>query len=313
MPKLPVILTAAAAVAFFMLPALAELGSDNPTDAALLTQREVEAGCDTSTTPPTCPSGMANVFNSGTFDIASPPAQTTFTPTKRVRRDKFGVVGPFTLNNGLTEKDLDNIVYPDATQPEKDQLVEGLQFFTMFHTAAQGLGPINNQPACIGCHLNAAEAVKSKGLLHAQDCLPPSLNSTCNNVSNVTRAARSTPTNFEFTSLDPNTGGGRAPDNLDALTNTGRTEAFTTFGDFAPNRADAASNPTGIGFLDPLDGTTLNIVTGQIAQPFGGFVQHHRPVGLDCVTKPLPPVALDANLNGTLAPSGTFQRSVGQR
>ena len=310
MRKLSVILTAAAAVALSAFPASAELGSDNPTDATLLTQREMEAGCDTSTTPPTCPS---NVFNSGTFDIASPPAGTTFIPVKRVPRDKFGVVGPFTLNNGLTENDLDNIVYPDATKTEKDQLVEGLQFFTTFHTAAQGLGPINNQPACIGCHLNAAEAVKSKGLLHGRDCLPPNLNSTCSNVSNVTRAARSTPTNFEFTSLDPNTGGGRAPDNLDALTNTGRTAAFTTFGDFDPNHPDAASNPTGIGFFDPLDGTTANIVTGTTAQPFGGFVQHHRPAGLDCLTKPLPPIALDANLNGTPAPTGAFQRSVGQR
>jgi hypothetical protein len=262
MRKLPVILTAAAAVAFVTLPASAELGSNNPTDAALLTQREVEAGCDTSATPPTCPSGTTNVFNSGTFDIASPPAGTTFTPVKRVRRDKFGVVGPFMLNNGLTEKDLDNLVYPDATKPEKDKLVEGLQFFTMFHTAAQGLGPINNQPACIGCHLNAAEAIKSKGLLRGQDCLPSNSNSTCSNVSNVTRAARSTPTNFAFTSFDPNTGGGRAPDNLDVLTNTGRTAAFTTFGDFDPNHADAATNPTGIGFFDPLDGTTANIVTG---------------------------------------------------
>jgi hypothetical protein len=25
----------------------------------------------------------------------------------------------------------------------------------------------------------------------------------------------------------------------------------------------------------------------------------------DCLTKPLPPIALDANLNGTLAPTGT--------
>jgi hypothetical protein len=314
MRKLPVILATAAAVAFFTAPALAELGSNNPTDAALLTQREVEAGCDTSTTPPTCPSGTANVFNSGTFDIGSPPTGTTFAPVKRVRRDKFGVVGPFMLNNGLSATDLDNLVYPDATSTEKNSLVEGLQFFTMFHTAAQGLGPINNQPACIGCHLNAAEAIKSKELLQGQDCLPPNLNSTCSNVSNVTRAARSTPTNFEFTSLDPNTGGGRAPDNLDALTNTGRTAAFTTFGDFDPNHADAASNPTGIGFYDPLDGTTLNIVTGTTAQPFGGLVQHHRPAGLDCLTKPLPPVALDANLNGTLGlPSDTFQRSVGQR
>jgi hypothetical protein len=313
MRKLSVALIVAMVTGTPTLPIYAELGSNNPTDATLLTEREVEAGCDTATTPPTCPSGTANVFNSGIFDIASPPAGTMFTPVKRVRRDKFGVVGPFTLNNGLTERDLDNLVYPDATKTEKDQLVEGVQFFTMFHTAAQGLGPINNQPACIGCHLNAAEAIKNKGLLLGQDCLPPNLNSTCSNVSNVTRAARSTPTNFAFTSLDPNTGGGRAPDNLAALTNTGRTAAFTTFGDFDPNHADAATNPTGIGFFDPLDGTTANIVTGTTAQPFGGFVQHHRPAGLDCLTKPLPPIALDANLNGTLVPSGTFQRSVGQR
>jgi len=313
MRKFLATLTVSLAMGVATLPAGAELGSNNPSDPALLTQREVEAGCDTSTMPPTCPSGTTNVFNSGIFDIASPPTGTTFTPVKRVRRDKFGVVGPFTLNNGLTENDLDNIVYPDATKTEKDQLVEGLQFFTTFHTAAQGLGPINNQPACIGCHLNAAEAIKNKGLLLGQDCLPPNLNSTCSNVSNVTRAGRSTPTNFEFTSLDPDTGGGRAPDNLDALTNTGRTAAFTTFGDFDSNHSDAASNPTGIGFFDPLDGTTANIVTGQTAQPFGGFVQHHRPAGLDCLTKPLPPVALDANLNGTLAPTGAFRRSVGQR
>ena len=138
MRKLSVILTVATAVALFAFAASAELGSNSPTDATLLTQREVEAGCDTSTTPPMCPSGTTNVFNSGTFDIASPPARTTFTPVKRVRREKFGVVGPFTLNNGLMKKDLDNLVYPDATKLEKDKLVEGLQFFTMFHTAAQG-------------------------------------------------------------------------------------------------------------------------------------------------------------------------------
>jgi len=314
MRELTVILTAAAAVALFAFPTSAELGSNNPSDATLLTQREVEAGCDPSTTPPTCPSGPANIFNSGTFDIATPPAGTMFRSVKRVRRDNFGVVGPFMLKNGLTENDLDNLVYPDTTQPEKDQLVEGLQFFTMFHTAAQGLGPINNQPACIGCHLNSAEAINSKGLLRGQDCLPPNLNSTCSNVSNVTRAARSTPTNFEFTSLDPNTGGGRAPDNLDALTNTGRTAAFTTFGDFDPNHADAASNPTGIGFFDPLDGTTANIVSGTTSQPFGGFVQHHRPTGLDCLTKPLPPLAADNNLsNGNSGNPHNLYRSVGER
>src|ERR1700751_1814384 len=129
MRKRPVLLTAAAAIALLALHASAELGSNNPTDAALLTQREAEAGCDTSTSPPTCPSGTTNVFDSGSFDIASPPAETTFTPAKRVRRDRFGVVGPFTLNNGLTATDLDNLVYPDVTSAEKNALVEGLQFF----------------------------------------------------------------------------------------------------------------------------------------------------------------------------------------
>ena len=62
MRKLPVILTAATAIALFASPASAELGSDNPTDATLVTQREMEAGCDTSTAPPTCPSGTANAL-----------------------------------------------------------------------------------------------------------------------------------------------------------------------------------------------------------------------------------------------------------
>ena len=113
MRKFLATLTVSLAMGVATLPAGAELGSNNPSDPALLTQREVEAGCDTSTMPPTCPSGTTNVFNSGIFDIASPPTGTTFTPVKRVRRDKFGVVRPFTLNNGLTEKDLDAIVYPD--------------------------------------------------------------------------------------------------------------------------------------------------------------------------------------------------------
>src|SRR5258707_856262 len=82
----------------------------------------------------------------------------------------------------------------------------------------------------------------------------------------VSRAARATPTNFKVTSLDPSTGGGRPAgtlladgspnpgDNLDAVNGPGRTAAFTTFGAFNPNHADAANNPPGIGFFDPLDG-----------------------------------------------------------
>ena len=52
------------------------------------------------------------------------------------------------------------------------------------------------------------------------------------------RAARSTPTNFRFTAFDPATGGGRAADNLDALNNTGKTAAFTIFGDFSPSNGN---------------------------------------------------------------------------
>jgi hypothetical protein len=266
-----------------------------------------------------CPSGSANVFNSGIFDIAPPAPGTTFQPAKRIRRDKFGVFGPFKLSNGLTEKDLDNLVYPDATEAEKDALVEGLKFFTMFHTPGEGgllpddngVGPLNNQPACIGCHLNAAEAVNSRGLLQGPNC-DSKLN--CKNVSNVTRAGRSTPTNFEFTSLDPATGGGRAPDkNLTELMNTGgKTAAFTNFGDFSPVLLDTA--PGSIGFFDPLDGANHTSTTSSFtSQPFGGFVQHVRPALPPdvCVPKPLPPVAFDANLTGSNL--NQYRRSVGER
>ena len=192
------------------------------------------------------------------------------------------------------------------------EILEGLTFFTTPHTAAEGLGPMSNQAFCLGCHLNTAEGVRSLGLLSPKSCIR---GSTC--VSNVARAARSTPTNFEFTSLDPATGGGSPADNLDAINNTGRTAAFTVFGDFDPSHMDTANNPTGIGFFDPLDGTTTNIVTGLVSQPFGGQIQHTRPAVDACVPAPIAPVEFDANLSGPvdpttgLYPSG-FRRSVGE-
>jgi Di-haem oxidoreductase, putative peroxidase len=285
---------------------MAELGSNSPTDSQLLTQRAQEGGTG----------------GSGIFDIAVPPPGTWLHPVERVPRDKFGVVGPFPL----TLQDLDGLVYPDATLAERQVMLEGMVFFTTAHTAAEGSGPMNNQPFCLGCHMSSADAVSSPGIVTPSSCVP---GSTC--VSLVSRAARSTPTNFKFTSLDPATGGGRPAgtlladghpnpnDNLDAVNGPGRTAAFTTFGDFNPNHADAASNPTGIGFFDPLDGTAKNIVTGQTSQAFGGFVQHTRPAGPDCVAKPIAPVEFDANLQGSRDPvtgldSVTgFRRSVGER
>ena len=244
---------------------VAELGTNNPTDQQVNALRIAEGGAG----------------GAGVFDIPVPPAGTTLRPVKRVPRNKFGVVGDFPLKL----QDLDALVYPDATPDERQLMLEGMQFFTTAHTDAEGAGPMANQPFCLGCHMSSADAINAPGLVSESTCIP---GSTC--VSLVSRAARSTPTNFRFTSLDPDTGAGVAPgtlldngrpnpgDILDALNGPGRTAAFTTFGDFNPNHADAANNPTGIGFFDPLDGSASNIVTGQVSQPFGGFVQHVRPV-----------------------------------
>jgi hypothetical protein len=291
--KLLAIFTVCVAIGVLAFSVWAELGSNIPSDSQLLIRRAHEGGSS----------------GSGIFDIAVPPPGTILQPAQRIPRDRFGVVGPFPL----TMQDLQALVYPDATLGEREKLLEGLTFFTTPHTAAQGLGPINNQKFCLGCHLNTAEGVATAGLLSANSCIS---GSTC--VSNVARAARSTPTNFEFTSLDSVTGGGRPADNLDAVDDTGKTAAFTVFGDFDPSHKDAPTNPTGIGFFDPLDGKTANIVTGTVSQPFGGQIQHTRPAVEACVPVPIAPVDFDENLEGPsnpttgLHPSG-FRRSVGER
>ena len=191
-----------------------------------------------------------------------------------------------------------------------------------------------NQPFCLGCHQSSAEALPHQGIVSGSECAVAG--STCTSI--VSRAARATPTNFKFTSLDPATGGGVAPGgnlpatgggapaggpdpnaSLDAVNGPGKDAAFTVFSDFNPTHADAANNPTGIGFQDPLDGTTTNIVTGTPSQPYGGFVQHVRPSVPECVPKPIPPSKNDALLQGTPDPmtgvdsvSG-FRRSTGER
>src|SRR5437588_3728289 len=285
---------------------MAELGSNIPTDNQLLTTRMLEGGS----------------ADSGIFDIAVPPPGTPMRPVERVPRDKFGIVGPFPL----TLQDLDALVYPDSTAEERQAVLEGMTFFTTAHTAAEGLGPMNNQPFCLGCHMSSADAISSPGIVSSSSCVP---GSTCSSL--LSRAERETPTNLRFTALAPATAGGQPAgtllpdghpnpaDNLDAINGPGRTAAFTTFGDFNPNHADAASNPTGIGFFDPLDGAATNIATGMKSQAFGGFVQHTRPAGTDCAAKPIPPVDFDANLQGTADPvtgpdsSTGFRRSVGER
>jgi len=292
--KLLATLTVATAIALFASPVSAQVvGSDSPSDADLMAQRDVERGVD-----PALP-------GSGIFDIAVPPDETLLKPVSRVPRDKYGVVGPLPL----TLSDLDALVFPGITLSEKQALLEGLTFFTTAHPAEDGAGAMANQPFCQGCHENAAEAVTSRGLLgpkclNGSDCSSP-----------AARAARSTPTNFAVTSLDPATGGGLAADNIDAIFNTGKTAVFTTFGDFTLSLTDTAAGA--IGCFDPLDGASHNCKQGDgttvtfTSQPFSGFVQHVRPSVDACFPKPIPPLDFDTNLMGG-NPNG-YRRSVGER
>jgi hypothetical protein len=257
----------------------AQLGSNTPTDAELQAQRASEIA--------------------GGFVVAVPVPGTVLRPVQRVPRARFGVIGPLPLQL----RDLNALVYPDATSDERQALLEGLTFFTTPHTPQEGVGPVANQPFCQGCHLNSNETIRGAGLV-------------VNHVSNASRAARSTPTNFRFTSGNATTGG-RPADHLDAINDTGRTEAFTIFGDYSP-----ATN-----VFDPLDGSTSTIVynplTGSTdtvpisAQQFGGLVQHTRPSILACLPDRLPTIAEDQNLGVTdpvtaLSVSG-FRRAVSER
>ena len=213
--------------------------------------------------------------------IAAPPDPTQLHAVERVAREDFGVVGAFPL----TKDDLGALLYPSATADERQAVMEGLTFFTTPHIAAEGQGPIANQQFCLGCHMNSAEAVRERG--HQQ---------LVNTVSQVSRAARTTPTNFAFVGFDPTTGGGRPADNIDALENTGRAAAFTVFSDIAP----------ATGVID-----TLTMFSGN-------STQHTRPSLPGCLPDPLPPFSQDVNLADGVDPvthlsASGFRRAVGER
>lgn len=101
-------LTVSMAIGTLALPVRAELGSDVPSDAQLLTQRVQEGGSS----------------GSGIFDIPVPPPGTVLRPVERVSREQFGVVGPFPL----TLQDLPALIFPNATSDESQELLEGLTF-----------------------------------------------------------------------------------------------------------------------------------------------------------------------------------------
>jgi CxxC motif-containing protein (DUF1111 family) len=207
--------------------------------------------------------------------IAGPVNSSQLRPVERVPRSTYAVVNPAPLG----ERDQPVFVYPSMDSEERESMLEGLTFFTTPHTAAEGLGPTANQTRCMGCHLNG------------DDNQAPLLTTN----SHITRAARATTTNFRYTSFNPATGGGRAADHLDALTNTGRTAAFTIFGDFLNTN----------GNFDPLTN-------------FNGFVQHTRPSLPGCLPDPILPMEEDPNLRGGVDPVTKvsaigFRRTAGER
>ena len=179
----------------------------------------------------------------------------------------------------LGKEDLKALVFPSATEEERAAVLEGLRFFTTPHTEPQGLGPVANQRFCLGCHMNSVDVLSRE----RNNQLVPT-------VSPASRAARSTPTNFGFTAFNPATGGGRAPDNVDAINNTGKTAAFTLFGDFSP---------------------LTNAFTA-LAQFSTGGVQRVRPSLDACLPDAIPSIAQDPNLAGGVDPT-TFLSSLGFR
>src|SRR5437870_1429743 len=85
-----------------------------------------------------------------------------------------------------------NGAFPDANADERQAFLDGLKFFSTPHTAAEGAGIDSNQPFCQGCHRNAEELPRDTQLVTTS--------------SPISRAGRSTPTNFRFTSLNPMSG-----------------------------------------------------------------------------------------------------------
>ncbi len=257
--------------------------------------------------------------------VVTPPNPAKLHPVERVRRDEFGIVGSFPLD----EEDLESLLYPSVTEEEKAAVLEGLKFFTTPHTAPEGLGPFANQRFCQGCHLNSADVIrkdrdrdededrdkdkdrdkdgdrdrdrdgdkdrdKDGDRDRDRDRERENRDRLVTTSSIASRASRSSPTNFSFTSFDPVTGGGRAPDNVDAIFNTGKTAAFTLFGDFSPSTVAFRSFFT------------------------AGGVQRVRPSLDACLPDRIPLVSEDPNLAGGidpvtfLSPLG-FRRTTGER
>jgi mono/diheme cytochrome c family protein len=231
------------------------------------------------------------------------PPDRPLRPAERVPRDTYGNVG---LTPVKTLAQLDTLLYPSIPTSIRERVIEGSEFFTTPQKVEDGFGSVAMQTRCAGCHLNNLESVPNEGLLTG--------------TSLVSRAGRTTTTNFSIVSGNT-TDGGQAPGRrldpvnpdgsvdlsrrsvntsgeLDAVNNTGRTAAFTVFGDFSPSQEEVNFRTS----FDPL--TNVPNFLG-VTQSFGGFLQHVRPPSeelraldpsLDCRPEAIPSIAEDRNL-----------------
>ncbi len=220
--------------------------------------------------------------------VVTPP-EGKITPAERAPRDTYG---ESPSNNKILQfAELRSILFPSVTDEQVNLLKNGFNVAHIDQTVAQGIGPVFNATKCLDCHTNTEDLPRGIG--------------TTRTSSIIGKAKRATPTNLKFANVFTSEGlpVSKPNDSLDAITNTGSTETFTSFGDYDPSRH----------IFDPLAGGT-NPISG-FAQNFGGLVLHRRAIP-GCLPDALPSVVEDLNLIGADPETGIggvgFKRSIAE-
>lgn len=151
--------------------------------------------------------GLDDVSDRDLSGIAGPPDPAQTRPVARVPRGIFG-----------TANTADALAYPGLSSEERGVFERALAFFITDRNPDNGLGPVFNQPICLGCHRNSDQLT----------AFAPVTTSTP-----ASRAARSGATNHALVTK------ASAANNLDP--EHPPTAAFTLFGTFFP--ASGGFNP----------------------------------------------------------------------
>ncbi len=164
-------------------------------------------------------------------------------------------------------------VDPAVTPPPPIEEQAPLQFFATPHTDEEGVGPLFNQRACIGCHKNSddnknnlfcgAKQVACAGANPSPGCCDTTLAGVNMTDTPVSRANRQGVTEYPY---------------ITKLAGNPPTAAFTLYGDYNP----------ATGAFDPLTA-------------FGGPLQHVGATGY-CQINIIPPISIDPNLAGGIDP-----------